>query len=734
MRRFSIPQPFARGYVSDVPPHAVALGDASFAQDTYAPKGSIKQRRGWKYSATIPAGFPGALTASGVAKARYPEAGDAIGYTLGLSRNNVVHFAYNGTEVANSDLGLYSSDGADKMIPRCVYNGELIICDYEGISPLIRYAGAGLESGTFVGATTNNAATLSFALGSQTLGHTVTLSGPYKGMFVGFEAPNGAGGKAHQPFIWERVVQDKYTNTTAVLRDMRNTNAASASTSNLYFGIHTFGLTWPAVIKHEGASSSVSGSAVTTDGITPTDDVIEGYRYGDAIALQPAGSDHKISTVISTTSTQVTTAYATGVSTFGGSVPYKILSRCPFRDATVHKDSLWGTGVKEYPNTVYVWPPTAELSLPPGSESPYAVTSNAGYANTTITGFRTDRDYALFSLDVPSKYDSTKIEALLSTDEALLVLKTDSVYAIYGTFNTTTQDVGGGLSVSKLTDWGGCIDLRSAISGESGVFWCGKNGIFTHSAGAISDITAGKVQREWRGLMNGYVQGTSVVTAGVAADRYLIVCASGLDDTLTGDAKIGPDSSSPTNRTLIYDIPTESWMGRMSNFVASHIWTADIEDGGAECVAINGALSNLMDVSPAFDDANTTSPADGDGAYPRMKVWSSSSLAQAEGVEGEARFCDLMVHSNLYDSATPTSVIELSVVSGGGIGSPLDTTKTLTSITGDSVDRVDRSKRTVNKSGRLHQLRLDMSTTDAQNADSSINELVFSFRDSRKGS
>ena len=547
-------------------------------------------------------------------------------------------------------------------------------------------------------------------------------------------------GLAEQPPLCDLIVQNDTNPNVFVLDVMRNTRGRQLATSNLTLLQSALGTTWPAVIIHEGNVTTISGTVITPTGISPSTDVfIGGSAFSaskDAFAAARGSTaiagPHAIAGITATSSTTLT------VNRFLTAVHYEegkcfILRRCPFRDAEVHKESLWGVGVKEFPSTVYVWPQTSNIGIPPMSVAPYAATSAAGYSNSTVTGFLTENDYTLFSLDVPSKYDTTPIEAILSTDGPLLVLKTDSVYGIYGAFDATSRDTGGGLEVNKIADWGGCLDLRSAISGENGVYWAGGDGIYTWKGGQVVDLTAGVVQREWRALMLGYQRGTSTVSCGIAANRYLVVAAAGLDNTKTSGAMIGPDTSAPSSRTLVYDIATSSWLGRMTNFSPTHMWTSSEEDGGAACLAASNDDSRIIDCGVAYEPESALATDVTNASFPSMKLWSTASLAQAEGIEGEARFCDAVIHSNLYDVSTPTTSITATVASGGSLYTDPTSSKTIGSISATTTDRVDRDKFSVNRSGRLHQIRLEVSATDSSNAKSEISEIVMSFRDSRRG-
>lgn len=731
MRRFSIAQPFSGGYVSEVPNYAIALDAASFAQDAYAPYGMMRQRRGFSRVSTTNA----SLSIKSVAKTKFAYTNSTrtlvSTFTSSSPKTSSIYSYASGTYTKLVDVKNPTGND-DVYLPRCVYDGELIFCHQSGERPLVRYSGALGTSSTL------SLGTLNMPLGAFSVRRTdnINWSAPTGGYFW-FAPPNGAGGSSAQPHICDRISStddSQATNKFIFLENMQNT-VAGASASAISTAVSNVGFSWPAVIVAEGTISAISTSFVTTPGITPTSSVFvenSNAPYGsDAIAAGGAGDTHDIAGIVSTTATQVSTNW--DISTGLVNKPYRILRRCPFKDVAVHKRSLWGAGVKQYPSTLYVWPPDQNIGIPPQRSTPYPVTSRAGYTSG-VAGFLTDTDYTLYSLDIPSKYDSTPIVALLSVEDGpLLVLKTDSVYGVYGTYDPTNRATGGGLTVNKLADWGGCIDIRSAISGESGVFWAGPDGIYTWKGGAVTDITAGRVQREWRALMAGFVTGQTTVSCGIASTAYLIVSVTGLDSTKTADAKVGPDGSSPSNRTLVYDLRTDKWLGRMSNVEAKHIWTAKPEDDGSACLFITSLYEGIADLTPAFTPGSSGVAIDPAGTGPTLRLWSTASLAQAEGTEGDARFCDLSVHVNIWDTTTATSELGATVVSRGGLSPTGSPAITLSSFPADTVDRLNRYKRLVNRSGRIHQLRLDMGTTSADNDKVEVAELVMSFRDSRRG-
>jgi len=724
VRRLSIARPFSQGYKSDFPDYAIASGEASFAQDMIAPLGNVRQRNGWTYSG----GSVGSFDIGAVAKTNFSLTSNDVTVVSRLSNGNILT-----QDSPSGGTSIWSNprSASTYWIPRCVYNGDLIFCAQDGESPIVRYAGA-------TSTKTTTSATTAVTVNSGDM--TFTTSGSFTatvGSFLNIR-PATSTGNSKQASLSSRIIQTNGS-TSFTSESIRNGSASNVTGVNMAVTVAPVGFSWPAVAISESgtllttgvADPTFTGTDFTSLNINTTD------LQNDALLVDGvSGGPFEIADITTVNNSGKLTLSAAVSNAIGTRV--RVLRRCPFKDATVHKGSLYGTGVKQYPNRVYVFPATKDIGLPPGAplpkDIPYDAISRAGYASTTVPGYTTLNDHVAFSdgLDIPSRYDSTPIVALLSTSNQLLVLKPDSVYGILGTYVSPTNS---SLEVAKISDGAGCIDLRSAVTYESVPYWAGAEGVYTWRDGAIVDMTAGKIRQEWQALMRGYVAG-SFVTTGLVAGTYLVVSAGGLDDTKTGGAKVGPDTVNPSNRTFIYDLRNNVWLGRVSNFNPTHMWTTTIEDGGEGLLAVDGTSSGsahqgrILNFYPAVSGG---SPADADLVYPRFKAWSSAALAQAEGVEGETRFCDVMIHANLTDGSTPTSQIDVAVVSGGSLFESSNQTKNLTSIPADTTDRVDRFKRQVNRVGRLHQIRLDMSVTDSSNTNSEIPEIVMSFRDNRRG-
>lgn len=729
MRRISIPRPFAGGYRSDVPDYALEESETAFAQDVATPVGIAQQRRGWEFRGTSPVvSSPAYLT--GIARTRFPVTERTR--TVACSSDGKVYVTdEDGTQILLWDN---PSGASTYFIPRCVYNGDLIICAQDGKTPLLRYGGSTLPYLSFGQITTS---AFQLAAGSQTItgsSPVVVPPGLEKGAFFTFTPFGGSFARTQQPSLSSRVIQTNGT-TTFTLETIRNVNLSSAMGSDTAY-VLPVGFAWPAVSIYEaGKMTSVSSGVASFEGAdfsaTGTAPLSGGAYLGpDALlAINPAnattGDPHQIGSVVSNTSSTLTT----NVLNFNlSNAAYRLLRRCPFKDAAVHRGSLWGTGVSQYPSRVYVFPPKDDISIAPGDVAPIDPTRNAGYSSAAVTGFTTVNEYLCGAYDVPGPYDASPNVAVLPSPGPLLVLKTDAVYGMFGTYDQANP---AGIEITRIANNAGCIDLRSAVVSGSIPYWAGEEGVFTYQNGAVSSLTNGKISNEWRVLMRAYVQGTSWVTTAVSGG-FLIISCGGLDTAKTTDAIIGTDTTAPSGRTFVYDTRANIWLGRITNFNPRHMFafTSDTNASAIHSVDSN-FQGRVIDIAPSFINGATAIDAGGTG--PRMKAWTRSSLAQASGVEGETRLCDALIHTNLYDLSTPTSQIDVSVVSGNALDDKPDSTKALSSITADTVDRIDRNKRIVNRAGRLHQIRIDMSVTDSSNVSSDIPEVMLSFRDSRRG-
>lgn len=735
MRQVVVARPFAGGYRSDVPDYALNPNECAYAQDLIYPFGVAQQRWGWTYDGTT---ADVAANLIGVDRSRYPIVEQTITTTSGADGKVYIHnAASSGTLLFENPFSVEPFQSAT-WIPRCMYNGEVIYCAQDGVTPLLRYAGSSLPEASSWQSRSTEDWTLPAGKSEITLTPNITKPGfPAtftKGTFLTNAYRTASNVYSAYPFISSRILSWN-SKTSVTVDSVRN---ASASTATAYFGEYLmaapFGGAWPGVsIWDSGTMTSNSGRDWTFSGADLATPAILTAPAGGALSdallvLNPTPGGPHFSSQVKTvnTTTQVINTVSDPISSLTNA-QYRILRRLPFKDATVHKNSLWGTGVKQYPNRVYVGPPLWNIGLPPGAVEPFDPTENGQFSDID--------EFLLLPIDVPSQYDSDPVVAILPTPGPLLVLKGASVYGIFGTNPSLEQ--------SMITTGAGCVDLRSAISVDGVAYWAGRDGIYSYAFGQIQNLTQGRIEREWQALMRGYVAGTSYVCASVVAG-HLVISAGGLTNTATGEAKIGPDSANPSERTYVMDIKSGQWTARMSNARMRNMATVRVP---GEVPSIFGVSDDrqgrVIDLTPTVTGTKCTNrasqtlaaadPTDAAGTGPRMQAWSSASLAQASGIEGEARMLDLSMHTNLYDTAaSPTAAIDVSSAHGDALDSPSTTVKAEGTITGDNVDRVDRTKFRVNKTGRLHQVRIDMDTTPATTTKTQIPEMVASFRDNRR--
>jgi len=738
MRQVVIARPFAGGCRSDVPDYALNPNESAYAQDVIAPFGIAQQRWGWSFDGTT---ADVAANLVGVNRSRYPIPGRTVTITADANGDLWTHNASSAGTLAFRDRG--TSDAV--WIPRCMYNGDVIFCAQDGETPLLRYSGSQMSASAY-----SPSAIWDYSVpnGSSTI--KVDTSGLWQGaspfppttdvpgfVYVSNWNATSLGVFAPIPMICLRALATANSTISGntfisdlTLEAVRNNQGSATykddTTSSLK--VLPVGVAWPGVsINDTGSVVSRSSAIYTLEGVNlssiPLIDSSKDYLDAFLVINPTSGGDHYITNVISYTATSISgNAYP---SWSVDNTQYRILRRLPFKDATVHKNSLWGAGVKQYPNRVYVAPPLWNMGIPPGAVEPW----------DPMDGFQDIDDFILTPIDVPSRYDTDPVIALLPTPGPLLVLKGASVYGIYGTYPSYEQTI--------LTTGAGCIDLRSAISVDGIAYWAGRDGVFLYSGGQIVPLTRGRIEREWQALMRGYVAGTSYVSAAVVAG-HLVISVGGLSNAATGEAKIGPDSSNPSDRTYIYDLNSQVWTSRISNAKMRNMSSVRVPGEVNSIFAVSDdRQGRVIDLTPVVTgtkctnrDSQTLSaadPVDAAGTGPRMQAWSSASLAQANGIEGEARFLDLTVHTSLTDTAvTPTASVGVSTAHGEALDSPNTTVVSQGTITGDNVDRVDRTKFRVNKTGRLHQVRVDMGTTSSTTTKTQIPELVASFRDNRR--
>jgi hypothetical protein len=671
MRRVHLERPFTAGMNTELPAHAIGPQNSAFAQDLLSPNDVAVQRHGWAYDGSV---ADSATNLKGVYRAKFVLADVTRTITTDVNKVYLHNSAGSGTKL---------EDWAE-TIPRAVYRDELLLCAQDGQTPMLRYSGAAVESDGIAAGT------------------TIIDSGEFNATSGTYSADVAPGWY----LVYSEIapyclrVAEKVSTTSIVLEDVKWGQTLAGTGA---FTVQATGLTTPCVSVYNASTMSMNGgTGVVTGNGTKWDTGDWGAvdPLQDAIMLQVDGSaSYFIRNVISVTDDDTLTVLAGG--TNSTDLPYSILRSCPFKDVAAHKGSLWGTGVAQFPDRVYYSPQGWNPSIPPG----FTVPHDPIFGNSSENA----NDFLLEFIDVPSPFDGDGNVAILESPNPLLVLKRHSVYGVYGEYPTVAS--------SLIADGAGCIDIRSAWSFDFGSVWAGENGIFAYINGQVVDLTDGKINREWRQLTDGFDFGTSDYCSIGEVSGHLIV-------SLVTDG-------GTTNRGYIYDLRDGAWMSRITNHKSRYFFSSKVPGEVEKLLWVgDNDQGRVMNSAGAI---NLTGLAkDGDGDSPRLQAWTGTNLTG--GIENLDRVIDLQVHANVLDAgAAGATKMDVSVVSGGGIGNPADSTKTLTAINSDTVDRIDRHTRKVARKGRLHQVRLDVSTLGTNTAATKveIDQISASIRDSR---
>lgn len=671
MRRIPLRSPFTGGMVTDRPAWELAEKFTPFAQDGYSPSGVFKQRGGWEYDGTT---ADVADNLVGVYRAKFVLADVTRTLTGDDDGDLFIHNA--------SAAGTSIFSGTVEYLPRCVYNDELIFCAQDGQTPLVRYSGASV-----VGSSLSSG---DLTAGEGTITGIALATAPDSGAYV------FANNYTNTPFIhWIRILA---ASTSVVTLEGC---VASANLANSQQGTALlYGKSFPCVNGYSAGTITVSGNAVTGYGTLWATSGISADA-GDAILIIPATGDPEIGR-----------PDITGLSEGSGSAflsdqatksPYMILRAMPFKDVAHHNGSVWGSGFNQFPSRVYVGPPGWNISFPPGTTLPFDISSRPASSNPN--------DFLMDFIDVPGPLDGDPVVAILPSPGPLLVLKRNAVHGIFGSYPSFSQ--------SLIADGIGCIDIRSAHSYDEGQFWAGEGGIYWYTNGQVRDLTAGRINREWRALTRDFDYGTlDYCTLGLSQGHLIVHITTG---------------GGNTQRTYICDLRDGSWQSRISNFTPRYMFTSRIPGEEEKLLAVsNDRQGRVLNFSPALNGSGTAK--DDAGSAPRLQAWTPEGIDGSD-IDDDTRLLDLAVHANVYDATSAGATnVAVSVVTQDALTEEGTVTTDVGDIASDTTDRLDRAYfRNVNKRGRRHQVRLEVDTlgTDTAATKVEVAQIDLTFRGTR---
>jgi hypothetical protein len=691
-RIVAIAQPGVDGMITDIPAYAIGPRASVLAQDLITPKGIAQRRMGAVFDGSV---ADTATILQAAWRAAFVLANASRTITTDATGAPASLFSHNPAAAATLLQNWVAPLSGVALLPRCMYRDELILCWQDGISPLVRYSGSLLPNLAGVTGATN------FNAGKSTV--TTATALPATANSGSYLTYTGITGQTLFQRMDVRITEQNST-TSITLEDVRSSLNPGAI---VLPAIQAAGGAWPGVSVYSTGTVSVAANVVTGTG-TRWLTAPHIMANGDALAV-PNGAFTRVAHANAASSDTATSAILPNVT----DVVYALLRRLPFTDATTHRNSLWGTGVRSYPTRVYASPPGWNPSLPPGAVAPF---------DPTVEFLGGPADMLLFAIDVPALSDGDPCVALLSTPNPLIVLKRRSAHLIYGAYPSFSQ---------TLLDAGvGCIDLRSAISVDGGQYWCDEHGVWTYDIAnnRCVDLTRGKINREWRALMAEGVGATGWCTAGVV-HGYLLVSVK---------------TAAATLRSYAYDLRTGAWTSRVPGLSTRFMQSVRVPGEVERLLYVqDSSLGRVNDFSPAisgfvpnatFTQAVTPASAtDASGAAPSLKLYTGSGILKARGLDDETELHDVVIHANVMDAGaagatklTPTAVVE------GSLDNPAQASVVTGTCDSTATDGVRRYERSVNRPGRQIQLRLDETTASATLVKLEVPMITAYLRDARE--
>jgi len=711
---FNMIAPGTGGIVTDKPDWAIGVADATHIVDAINYEGILTQRRGWAYYRTA---VPNAASLTSASRFLVPFTNTTVDIVSGLNNASPqasTIWAWNGSDW-QAVITPFGSPLPD-YIARAQYQDEILLCDQNGVYPMLRFMGRISSPGSgYSAAILANSPILTLGTGAGTVPIGILSSGATVVTSTAVSSAGVAGpGSYVHPIGSKEVPSFRVERRDAGSADfsLKNVKFATAFTAGANeTAVTMYGTAWPAVsVNNDGlvtpaASTALAGTGTTFNGTgavwgNVTVGTGANVGFSDSIRIQYAAkwSQYGVASVGSDTAlTLRQTAEASAATS------YDVMRRLPFTDVEVHKECLWGCGVKQYPSRVYYSPRNWDMQTPPEMTTPW----------NGVTDFYEEGTGKLRYVDVTGENSGDPVRALLSSDGALLILTARAVYGVFGNWPDFTRQT--------IAHGAGCIDSRSAIAkGAYGQFWAGENGIYGYRSGTVSDLTSGKINTEWRDLMRRYDKSAGSFVAAGLVMNHMIVSAY----VTTGGTE---------QRTYACNLGTGSWT-RLANTKVVGFYDPGLWGEGEKLLAVLQGSTRPVDIAPAINMSGIS--RDENGVSPLLYYSSGTGVHNQGDPNDESRLVEVRVIADNYEKIEedPPSVLSVSVVSSGALDraatDPITTAAG--TITADQDPRIKRKRMDVGAVGRQHQIIVQTTTTASTNTKIALNELGMNIRKRRK--
>ncbi len=297
-------------------------------------------------------------------------------------------------------------------------------------------------------------------------------------------------------------------------------------------------------------------------------------------------------------------------------------------------------------------------------------------------------------LDLP---DVGKITAMISFSDQLIIFTQNKTYALLGDVATNGDDLGA--SVVKLADFGAYWE-KSVVDSSIGLVVANEQGVFVYDGSSFNSLTDGKISREWKSNVAGY-----------------ICTVSNLGTRLVFQSK----NTFSNNVIYVYDIRWDCWVKQQTG----------VYSGSATPNETFGRIFNVIDPNYGLsdgqytfgtlncesetnweDDLTTTNKNElSSTVSPRFKVTTHPIAIGGDGnINGRAQ----VIHVNGYitDAASDNPTMDVKLIAGNkGTDSGAESDVTVGSISEGTVDTENR-KRVINSPISSH-VRINIEQANA---------------------
>jgi hypothetical protein len=484
----------ARGVITDVEPHRLDESALVSANNM-----------------VIRDGIPAAIGKLPTALEKNEDTDD-VGSMVVLSEGGYVHHFIESTSRLSVGGDLSSALTASvEYLPLIERGGEVLWFPQDGVSPIVRWAGAvsTVSGGSFPATATVGD---TYVAGSFT---NLAVNG-----YMGFGSTSEYGG------IHYRVL--RATTTNADLEAPYE--GPSSPAAFIYASTGVLGLSAP-VRQAQASWAADTLTAATNRSFTDVREESGVVAVRDIVGLQTAApSVTSVTTVTSATSL----ATFSGITISAGPGIYQFARPMPGQCGCLHRGRLYTAGVEWMKDAVFIFPAGYEFwRMYNGIDSPVTNKMQARMCKY---------------VNVPDNNTGGRVVALLSTPSYLLVIRNDSIYMLSGEYPTNQANL--------LWQGDGGIDVRGCIQTRYGQVVAGTKGIYLHDRGGISDLTKNTRKREWQRRV--YALGFNPRVCCTMAGRYLLVSHSNLsDDPISVE-------------TWVYDMEARIWCGNLPNVQATN--------------------------------------------------------------------------------------------------------------------------------------------------------------------